>query len=115
TVASATPDTVRAATAKWLGNPSHTFMVKPGERKPLVEEASAKPAPFQLPAADAKYTTTASNVDRKLGVPKVDTFPSLTFPTLQHATLKNGSKVILAERHDIPVVNISYEFAGGYS
>src|SRR5690606_13123599 len=45
----------------------------------------------------------------------VDTFPSLTFPTLQHATLKNGSKVILAERHDIPVVNISYEFAGGYS
>ncbi|MNU97376.1 Protease 3 precursor [compost metagenome] len=115
TVASATPATVRAATAKWLGNPSHTFMVKPGERKPLVEEASAKPAPFQLPAADAKYTTTASNVDRKLGVPTVDTFPSLTFPTLQHATLKNGSKVILAERHDIPVVNISYEFAGGYS
>jgi len=115
TVASATPDTVRAATAKWLGNPSHTFTVKPGERKPLVEEASAKPAPFQLPAADAKYTTTASSVDRKLGVPKVDTFPSLTFPALQHATLKNGSKVILAERHDIPVVNISYEFAGGYS
>ncbi|WP_313253403.1 pitrilysin family protein [Stenotrophomonas sp.] len=115
TVASATPATVRAATAKWLGNPSHTFVVKPGERKPLVEEASAKPAPFQLPAVDAKYTTTASNVDRKAGVPGVDSFPQLVFPALQHATLKNGSKVILAERHDTPVVNISYEFAGGYS
>lgn len=115
TVASATPATVRAATAKWLGNPSHTFVVKPGERKPLVEEASAKPAPFQLPAVDARYTTTASNVDRKAGVPGVDSFPQLVFPALQHATLKNGSKVILAERHDTPVVNISYEFAGGYS
>ncbi len=115
TVATATPATVRAATAKWLGNPSHTFVVKPGERKPLVEEASAKPAPFQLPAVDSKYTTTASSVDRKAGVPGVDSFPQLVFPTLQHATLKNGSKVILAERHDTPVVNISYEFAGGYS
>ncbi len=115
TIANATTDSVRAAAAKWLGNPSHTFVIKPGERKPLEEEPSVKPAPFQLPAVDAKYTTTASNVDRKLGVPKVETFPALTFPALQHATLKNGSKVILAERHDTPVVNISYEFAGGYS
>ena len=115
TIANATPQSVRAAAAKWLGNPSHTFVVRPGERKPLAEEASAKPAPFQLPAADPKYTTSPSTVDRKRGVPSVDSFPSLSFPRLQHATLKNGSKVVLAERHDIPVVNISYEFAGGYS
>jgi len=115
TIADASPASVRAATAKWLGNPSHTFVVKPGERKPLTEEASAKPAPFQLPPVDARYTTSTGGVDRKLGVPQVDSFPALSFPALQHATLKNGSKLILAERHDIPVVNISYEFAGGYS
>src|SRR5690606_23344968 len=37
------------------------------------------------------------------------------FPQLQRATLKNGTRVILAERHDIPVVQFSYEFAGGFT
>ena len=34
---------------------------------------------------------------------------------LQRATLRNGSTVILAERHEIPVVQVSYEFNGGYA
>jgi zinc protease len=106
---------VRDAAAKWLGNPSHVFVVKPGTRAPLVEEASAKPAPFATPKPDAKYTTAATGVDRKAGVPKVETFPQLKFPALQHAKLKNGSSVVLAERHEIPVVNISYDFDGGYA
>src|SRR3546814_18276233 len=46
---------------------------------------------------------------------KVDTFPNLNFPDLQHATLANGSKLILAERHEIPVVQMSYLFDGGYA
>ena len=114
-VAAATPEQVRAAGAKWLGNPSHTFVVKPGVRKELAEDASAKPAPFALPKADPKYTTTASTIDRKAGVPKVETFPALKFPALQRGRLKNGSTVVLAERHAVPVVNISYEFDGGYA
>src|SRR3546814_11059049 len=76
---------------------------------------AAKPAPFELPPVDAKYSTTPSNVDRSKGVPKVDTFPNLDFPDLQHATLANGSKLILAERHEIPVVQMSYLFDGGYA
>src|SRR5690606_41006612 len=95
---------------KWLGNPSHTFVVVPGERTPLVEAPAAKPDPFELPAADPKFSTTPSSVDRSKGVPQVDEFPELTFPKLQHATLANGSKLILAERHEIPVVQLSYEF-----
>ncbi len=114
-VAAATPEQVRDAAAKWLGKPSHTFVVKPGARKPLVEEPSVKPAPFELPKPDPKYTTTASTVDRSAGIPKVETFPELKFPALQRGKLKNGSTVILAERHAIPVVNISYEFDGGYA
>src|SRR3546814_4127955 len=82
---------------------------------PLVEAPAAKPAPFELPPVDAKYSTTPSSVDRSKGVPKVDTFPELDFPDLQHATLANGSKLILAERHEIPVVQMRYLFDGGYA
>jgi zinc protease len=115
TVDDATVAQVREVAAKWLGNPSHTFVVKPGSRQPLVEEASARPAPFNVPAPDARYRTLASAVDRKAGVPTVETFPALKFPALQRARLKNGSTVVLAERHEIPVVDISYDFDGGYA
>src|SRR3546814_11148007 len=76
---------------------------------------AAKPAPFELPPVDAKYSTTPSSVDRSKGVPKVDTFPELDFPDLQHATLANGSNLILAERHAIPVGQLRYLFDGGYA
>ncbi|HSR66160.1 MAG TPA: pitrilysin family protein, partial [Xanthomonadaceae bacterium] len=114
-IAGATPAMVREVGRKWLGKPSHTFVVMPGKRVPLAEEASAKPAPMQLPRPDPRYTTVASGVDRSRGVPAVTTFPELKFPALQHATLANGSRLILAERHQIPVVQVSYEFNGGYA
>src|SRR3546814_16054227 len=68
---------------------------------------------LELPPVDAKYSTTPSSVDRSKGVPKVDTFPELDFPDLQHATLANGSKLTLADRHEIPVVQMRHLFAGG--
>ena len=114
-VASATPAQVRAAAAKWLNKPSHVFTVKPGARKDLPEDPAGTPAPFALPKPDAKYKTAASAVDRKAGVPMPASFPDLKFPTQQRATLSNGTTVILAERHDIPVVQMDYQFAGGYS
>src|SRR3546814_224345 len=114
-IQAATPEQVRDVAREWLGKPSHTLVVEPGERTPLVEAPAAKPAPFELPPVDAKYSTTPSSVDRSKGVPKVDTFPELDFPDLQHATLANGSKLILAERHEIPVVQMRYLFDGGYA
>ncbi|TWT19289.1 insulinase family protein [Luteimonas marina] len=110
-----TAQDIKTVGAKWLGEGSHTLVVEPGERTPLAEEPAGTPAPFELPAPEAKYTTTNSTVDRSLGVPKTEQFPELKFPALQRATLKNGTGVILAERHDIPVVQFSYEFNGGYS
>ncbi|TDK19543.1 insulinase family protein [Luteimonas aestuarii] len=114
-VAATTPADIRAVGAEWLGEGSHTLVVEPGQRTPLVEAESPTPAPFNLPAPDPKYTTTAPVVDRSLGVPMPDSFPELKFPTLQRATLRNGTTVILAERPEIPVVQLSYEFNGGYS
>src|SRR5690606_11900284 len=114
-IEAATPEQVRAVAQKWPGKPRHTFVVEPGERTPLVEAPAARPAPFELPPVDAKFGTTPSTVDRSKGVPKVDSFPELDFPELQHATLANGSKLVLAERHEIPVVQMSYLFDGGYA
>ncbi|SBV37723.1 putative peptidase [uncultured Stenotrophomonas sp.] len=108
-------DDLKAVGAKWLGVGDHTLVVEPGERVALDELPSAKPAPFEVPAVDPKYSTLSSQVDRSAGVPQTTTFPELKFPQLQRATLKNGTQVVLAERHDIPVVQFSYEFPGGFT
>jgi len=104
-----------AVANNWLTKGSHTLVVVPGDRTVVAEDASVTPAPMKLPSVDPKYTTTPSTVDRADGPPKTTTFPDLKFPSLQRATLKNGTTVILAERHEIPVVQMSYEFAGGFS
>ncbi|MEO6228161.1 MAG: pitrilysin family protein [Thermomonas sp.] len=111
----ATPEQVREAGVKWLKRNSHTFVVKPGERAPLAEAPSVKPVPLTLPPVDAKYKAVASDVDRSKGVPTVSSFPDLNFPSLQRAKLSNGTQVVLAERHDVPVVQMSYEFGGGFA
>src|SRR5688500_9592367 len=111
----ATSADLLAAAKRWLNHGSLTLVVTPGERTALVEDAAVTPAPMTLPAPDPKFTTTASDVDRKAGVPQTATFPQLKFPALQRATLANGTKVILAERHDVPVVQMSYLFGGGFA
>ena len=111
----ATAADVRSIGAKWLGPGDHTLVVEPGARVALAEEPSATPKPFNVPAVDTKYSTLPTQVDRSAGVPQTKQFPELKFPQLHRATLKNGTQVILAERHDIPVVQFSYEFPGGFT
>ncbi|MEO6065717.1 MAG: pitrilysin family protein [Lysobacterales bacterium] len=115
TLEAATPASVQAAGRKWLAAGDHTLTVVPGTRGPITEEPAVEAAPLTLPAADPKYTVVASDVDRSKGVPKVTDFPALKFPALQRATLANGIEVILAERHDIPVVQFSLELDGGFA
>ena len=115
TIRNASAADLKATGAKWLGVGDHTLVVEPGERVALEELPSGKPAPFNVPAVDAKYRVLPSQVDRSAGVPQTATFPELKFPQLQRATLKNGTRVVLAERHDIPVVQFSYEFPGGFT
>ncbi len=115
TLAEATADNVRAAGNSWLGagKGSHTLVVNPGPRVPVAEEPTVTPAAFTIPKPDTRYTTTASTVDRTSGPPMPTRFPDLVFPAQQHATLSNGTQVVLAERHDVPVVQMSYQFRGG--
>ena len=117
TLQDATVASVQAAGNTWLGagKGSHTLVVNPGARVEIPEEPAATPASFTLPAADARYTAAATGVDRSTGIPQTKSFPDLKFPSVQRATLSNGTKVVLAERHEIPVVQMSYEFRGGQS
>ena len=114
-IETATPAQLQAVGNRWLGKGSHTLVVVPGPRTAIPEDPSVTPAPLKLPPVDAKYATTRSAVDRSTGVPQTSAFPDLKFPSLQRATLSNSTTVILAERHEIPVVQMSYEFAGGFS
>jgi len=92
-VDAATPASVQATARQWIARGDYTLTVTPFE----------------------KFSTSASTVERKAGVPQVDSFPALSFPTLQRGKLKNGIEVVLAERHSIPVVQMSMLFDGGYA
>lgn len=70
---------------------------------------------YQLTVNPAGKHKTLAGVDRKKGVPTVGDLPDLKFPTVQTATLENGMKVVLAERHTVPVVDIAMQFDAGYA
>jgi len=106
----ATAIDLQRAGQRWLSAGEHTLLVEPGPRTVVNEDPTPALTPFEVPAADARYSTVASTVDRSLGVPKTETFPKLVFPQLERATLSNGTQVILAQRHDIPVVQFLYKF-----
>src|SRR5260370_6529523 len=52
-----------------------------------------------------EYKTASTGADRSKAA-EPGTPPELKLPKLQRATLSNGMKVILAERHEVPLVNL---------
>jgi predicted Zn-dependent peptidase len=116
TVRAATPATVQDAAARWLGDAHFTLVVNKGERPaPADEPPAPPPPPLTAGTPDPKYQTTPTGVDRTQGVPPVASFPALTFPALERATLKNGLRVVLARRPGLPIVQARLEFGGGYA
>ncbi|WP_132142443.1 M16 family metallopeptidase [Luteibacter rhizovicinus] len=119
----ATIASVRKASQTWLTKGDYTLTVLPAgkgfdpdaEDKAVAGLGTATGRPVAVLPAKHAYTVAASQVDRSKGVPNVDTFPSLSFPTLQRGKLKNGIEVVLAERHTIPVTQIQLLFDAGYA
>jgi zinc protease len=60
------------------------------------------------------YTAATSGVDRAK-VPEPGAAPVAEFPKTQRATLANGLKIVVAERHAVPVVNIDLLVDAGYA
>ncbi|OOG59421.1 pitrilysin family protein [Rhodanobacter sp. C03] len=114
---------VKAASDKWLSKGDYLLTVLPADKgfDPAAEDAkvvalgtaTGRPQP-KLPAKHS-YSVAKSDLERSSGVPQVNQFPELSFPTLERGKLKNGIEVILAERHTIPVTQVQLVFDAGYA
>jgi zinc protease len=60
------------------------------------------------------YKTASAGADRSKA-PDTGTPPELKLPKLQRATLSNGLKIILAERHEVPLVNFTLASDAGFA
>lgn len=60
------------------------------------------------------YETAASSVDRSK-LPYPDLKAEAKFPPLQRSTLSNGLKIVLAERHAVPVIEFELLIDAGYA
>src|ERR1700676_1985325 len=61
-----------------------------------------------------QYKTAAAGADRSKA-PEIGTPPELKLPKLQRAKLSNGLKIVLAERHEVPLVNFWMTSDAGYA
>ena len=88
----ATAEDLRAAAQKWLSDGVYILEVDP------------------FP----DYKTASAGADRSK-TPDTGTPPELKLPKLQRATLSNGLKVVLAERHEVPLVNFTLATDAGFA
>ena len=91
-IQAATPATVKKAADDWLSDGDYILEVQP--------------YPTNL--------KTTAPIDRSKE-PALGSAMSLNLPPMQKATLSNGLKIVLAERHSAPVVNFSLLVDSGYS
>jgi zinc protease len=88
----ATPDQLRAVAAQWLSDGQFVLTVEPlAARKTVTSSLDRTKPPLAVTAADPKL------------------------PKLQRAQLPNGLKVILAERREVPLVNMWMIEDSGYA
>ncbi|OZB03409.1 MAG: peptidase M16, partial [Idiomarina sp. 34-48-12] len=92
TLRNATPANLQAAAKRWLSDGAFVLNVLP----------------------QPKFTTAEAQADRSK-LPEVGELPELELPELTTFTLSNGLEVALAERHDVPTVQMSLTFDSGYA
>ncbi|UCD52298.1 MAG: insulinase family protein [Phycisphaerales bacterium] len=61
-----------------------------------------------------ELTATAADVDRSK-LPEPGAPPQVQFPDIQRAELSNGLKLVLAERHSVPIVDLRLLVDAGYA
>ena len=106
-LAAQTPESVKAATDRWLSRPAYTLSVVPGPRDAYQEAAAAAPA---QPAAAAP-TPPAKGTRGPL--PKVGEIAGLSFPRVERTRLRNGIEVIYAQRTTVPITQAVLSFDAG--
>jgi predicted Zn-dependent peptidase len=114
-LAALTPAEVRDALQRWLGRPSYTLAVIPGERTEdgalmggWGDEGTVPP-----PEPDPKAPVEATRTAPPRQAPPVAPVAELTFPEVEHARLSNGIEVTLARRMTIPKISLALTFDAG--
>jgi zinc protease len=88
----ATPQSVKEASVAWLSDGVYILEVQPYPQ----------------------FSAGKSDVDRK-NMPPVGPAPQVRFPVVERGTLSNGLKVMLAERHSIPIISFDLLVDAGYA
>lgn len=91
-VQEATADDLKLAANRWLSDGVYVLEVQPFPQ----------------------YKAATAGADRSKA-PEIGTPPELQLPKLQRAALSNGLKVILAERHEVPLVDFWLNLDAGYA
>ena len=91
-VRAATAENLKAAANRWLSDGLYALEVLP------------------FPS----YKTTSADADRSKA-PEIGAPPDLKLPKLQRATLSNGLRIVLAERHEVPLVNFWMTSDAGFA
>ena len=92
-ISNASAKDLKATAEKWLSNGDYVLTV--------------------IPNAERSFNT-ESTVDRSQ-LPYPTEYPTLDLPDIQRAKLSNGLEIVLAERHDVPMINLSVQFKSGHS
>ncbi len=91
-VEAATPEALKESANRWLSDGVYVLEVDP--------------YPAFAPAKEG--------ADRKT-MPAVGAAPEVKFPAVQRATLPNGLKIVLAERHAVPAINFALLLDAGFA
>jgi zinc protease len=84
---------IKTTASAWLTDGAYVLTVVPEENRTFSSE---------------------SVVDRTQ-LPFPTDFPVLDLPKIQRAQLSNGLDVVLAERHDVPMINLSFQIKSGHA
>ncbi|TKD51714.1 M16 family metallopeptidase [Sphingomonas baiyangensis] len=121
-IAAATPQSVRAAAAKWLTRPVYALTVQPGEREAYVEPGTTPAAPTAAAqatnTAQANAAPTPAAADgpaqgTRGALPPVADIRDIDFPDVQRARLSNGIELVYARQQAVPTTQAIVSFDAG--
>jgi zinc protease len=97
-----TPDDVKRVARQYLGAGRIVLEVVPGAPAARPPEASVDRSK-QLPLVAPKLADVKDTFDRSV-MPRLGTPPRFTAPSCERRTLANGLKLLIVERHELPIV-----------
>ena len=92
-ILSTTKQEIQKTASDWLTDGVYVLIVAPEDQMSFSQEAIADRSKLPFP----------------------ESFPKLNLPEIQRAKLSNGIDVVFAERHDVPMINLSLLLGSGHS